>query len=72
MVDVSLVHGGGCGDGVSDSGGGYDLKHLVNDLFPTALLTNMYFSPLTVSKSASFLHYPFNRIQDLIDESFSF
>ena len=44
MVDVSLVHGGGCGDGVSDSGGGYDLKHLVNDLFPTALLTNMYLS----------------------------
>ena len=54
MVDVSLVHGGGCGDGVSDSGGGYDLKHLVNDLFPTALLTNMYFSPHEVQDLQDF------------------
>lgn len=37
MVDESLVHGGGCGDGVSDSGGGYDLKQLVNNLSPPAL-----------------------------------
>jgi len=29
MVDESLLHVGGCGDGDSDSGGVNDLKHLV-------------------------------------------